>query len=395
MNVVIMASTAEQLDRLQWMMDSSGVSLHSSSVRGEAPVWPILWDSSRCDVLVLDSPIRNQAQDLAGLGQLMSRHPVAGVLLLTDNTDPTFLLQAMRLGIREVLSRNPSAGELSESLKRLRRHIESFKAQIPPDKEASPGQGKILAFIPSKGGSGATFLSANMAYLMASEFHREVVFIDLDFHNADGTYYLSNDTHKNNISDLTQHLDRLDAHLLNSSLHPVIPGLSLLAAPHAAEQSTAITAPQLERVISLARTEHDTLVLDLHSSMDAVVVKALDSADIIYVVMENTVPHVRDTKRLIALLRSLGYSDQKLRVIVNKFHPVSDIDAVNIESTIGIRVSRSVPTETQAVVQAVNQGVPLSTIQSHNAVVRSLRELIVDELQLQAPKRKGWLNRWF
>ena len=395
MNVELIASTPEQLHRLQSMMSTSGVVARASTLRSESSIWPIHWNPARADILMLDSPVRHQAQDLAGLGQLMSRHPMVGVLLLTDNTDPTFLLQAMRLGIREVLSREPSAGELAEALKRLRRHIESFKAQVPSDKPTPPRQGNILAFIPCKGGSGSTFLSANVAYLMASEFHREVVFIDLDFHNADGTYYLSNDEHKNNISDLTQHLDRLDALLLNSSLHPVIPGLSLLAAPHVTELSTSITADQLDRVISLARAEHETLVLDLNPTMDAVVVKALDSADIIYVIMENTVPHVRDTKRLISLLRTLGYSDLKLRVIVNKFHPVSEIDAVNIESTIGLRVTRSIPTESLAAVQAVNQGVPLSTIQSHNAVVRSLRDLISEELHLDAPKRKGWLNRWF
>jgi Flp pilus assembly CpaE family ATPase len=48
----------------------------------------------------------------------------------------------------------------------------------------------------------------------------------------------------------------------------------------------AITASQLEQVLTLAKRMHEFVVLDLDSAIDAVTLKALDMADVIYVTME-------------------------------------------------------------------------------------------------------------
>ncbi|MFM2239308.1 MAG: hypothetical protein RJA69_682, partial [Pseudomonadota bacterium] len=59
------------------------------------------------DILILDSPLNAPTQDrdrdLAWLGQCVTRHPLLGVMWLTHDIDPAFLLQAMRCGVREVL----------------------------------------------------------------------------------------------------------------------------------------------------------------------------------------------------------------------------------------------------------------------------------------------------
>ncbi|NBO01301.1 MAG: hypothetical protein EBV21_07595, partial [Betaproteobacteria bacterium] len=49
-----------------------------------------------CDILILDSPLQASTQerdrDLAWLGQCVTRHPMLGVLWLTHDIDPAFLL---------------------------------------------------------------------------------------------------------------------------------------------------------------------------------------------------------------------------------------------------------------------------------------------------------------
>ena len=39
-------------------------------------------------------------------------------------------------------------------------------------------KGKILAFISCKGGSGATFLAANLAYVLATQTNKKVALLD-------------------------------------------------------------------------------------------------------------------------------------------------------------------------------------------------------------------------
>jgi pilus assembly protein CpaE len=351
------------------------------------------------DILILDSPPDTSTQerdrDLAWLGQCVNRHPALGVLWLTDDIDPAFLLQAMRSGVREVLRWHPDPAEFAQALQRLRRHVQSL---TPPARDGHADEhtpGRLIAFVPTKGGCGATFMATNTAYLLAKEMACDTVLIDLDLHGADASYYLSSDEHRNSLLDLTRHTDRLDAHLLHSSLHSVVPHLFLLAAPDVSELAAPITAVQLEHVLSLARRHYGMVLLDMPDALDALTVKALDLADEVVLVMGNTVAHVRNAKRWLTMLRSLGYADAKLRVVLNKTHAGSEVDTALIEGALGLPVHQTLPNDPATALQATNQGLPLMSLNGHSPLVQALRQFITHTWHFSAPKRKSWLERWF
>ena len=399
MQMGLIAATPTRRDALlAWIGPLEGIEL-TTKVREHDP------DSLRdmpvqsLDILILDSPLDTSTQerdhDLAWLGQCVTRHPLLGVLWLTHDIDPAFLLQAMRSGVREVLPLHPDAAEFTQALNRLRRHAQSLSPVSRSD-QADPGTpGRLIAFVPTKGGCGATFLATNTAYLLAKEMACDTLLIDLDLHGADASYYLSNDDHRNSLLDLTRHTERLDAHLLHSSLHSVIPHLYLLAAPNVSELTSPLTAPQLEQVLQLARQQYGMVLLDIPDALDAISVKALDLADEVVLVMGNTVAHVRNAKRWLVILRSLGYADAKLRVVLNKIHPGSEVDIALIEGALGIPVSHNLPSDPATALQAINQGLPLMSLNGNSPLVQALRQFITQAWHLSAPKRKSWLERWF
>ncbi len=399
MQMGLIAATPTRRDALlAWIGPLEGIEL-TTKVREHDP------DSLRdmpvqsLDILILDSPLdtstQERDQDLAWLGQCVTRHPLLGVLWLTHDIDPAFLLQAMRSGVREVLPLHPDAAEFTQALNRLRRHAQSLSPVSRSD-QADPGTpGRLIAFVPTKGGCGATFLATNTAYLLAKEMACDTLLIDLDLHGADASYYLSSDDHRNSLLDLTRHTERLDAHLLHSSLHSVIPHLYLLAAPNVSELTSPLTAPQLEQVLQLARRQYGMVLLDMPDALDAISVKALDLADEVVLVMGNTVAHVRNAKRWLVMLRSLGYADAKLRVVLNKIHPGSEVDITLIEGALGLPVSHTLPSDPATALQAVNQGLPLMSLNGNSPLVQALRQFITQAWHLSAPKRKSWLERWF
>ncbi len=399
MQMGLIAATPARRDALlAWIGPLEGIEL-TTKVREHDP------DSLRdmpvqsLDILILDSPLdtstQERDQDLAWLGQCVTRHPLLGVLWLTHDIDPAFLLQAMRSGVREVLPLHPDAAEFTQALNRLRRHAQSLSPVSRSD-QADPGTpGRLIAFVPTKGGCGATFLATNTAYLLAKEMACDTLLIDLDLHGADASYYLSNDDHRNSLLDLTRHTERLDAHLLHSSLHSVIPHLYLLAAPNVSELTSPLTAPQLEQVLQLARRQYGMVLLDIPDALDAISVKALDLADEVVLVMGNTVAHVRNAKRWLVMLRSLGYADAKLRVVLNKIHPGSEVDITLIEGALGLPVSHTLPSDPATALQAINQGLPLMSLNGNSPLVQALRQFITQAWHLSAPKRKSWLERWF
>lgn len=403
MHVGLIAASPERQTFLESMIASMDDIDLDARVREPGPDWHQHLRIDSMDILIVDSPVEGQGQgqrqhldqDLALLSQWVAGQPALGVLLLTDDIDPAILLQAMRSGIREVLQRQPDAEELLQAMNRLKRHAQSFTPLSPIETGTPSGGGRLVAFLPSKGGCGATFMATNTAHLLAKDFQRDTLLIDLDLHGADASYYLSNDEHRNSLLDLTRHIDRLDSQLLHSSLHPVIPQLFLLAAPDVSELDSAITAGQLEQVLRLARQQYGLVLIDLPDALDALTVKALDMADEVYLLLENTVPNVRNAKRWITMLRSLGYADSKLRVVLNKTHPSSDIDASHIESALGLPLCHTLPGDPVTALQAINQGVPLATLNANSPLVQALRQFIEQEWHLAASRRKSWLKRWF
>jgi pilus assembly protein CpaE len=137
------------------------------------------------------------------------------------------------------------------------------------------------------------------------------------------------------------------------------------------------------------------VLLDMPDALDALTVKALDMVDEVYLVMGNTVPHVRNAKRWLTMLRSLGYADTKLRIVLNKTQAGSDLDLAHIESALGLPVCHTLPNEPTAALQAINQGLPLMNLNHHGSLVQALREFIAQEWHLATSKRKNWLERWF
>ena len=61
----------------------------------------------------------------------------------------------------------------------------------------------------------------------------------------------------------------------------------------------------------------------------------------------------------------------------------------------GLRVARTLPADAVTALQAINQGVPLMSLNAGSPLVQALHELIQKTWQLHAPKRKSWLERWF
>lgn len=395
MQVRLIAASAGRQAFLSSMIDSiEGLAL-STQVRDPATGWHQSVSLESLDLVILDSPAGAQHQDLVLLNQWVTRRPALGVLLLTDDIDPAFLLQAMRSGVREVLRLQPNKTDLLDALTRLQQHVRSFASLALRNVEPDTTQGRLIAFVPSKGGCGATFLATNIAYLLAKEYQRDNLLMDLDLHGADASYYLSGDEHRNSLLDLTRHLDRLDSHLLHSSLHPVIPSLFLLAAPHVNELTSTVTPDQLDHVLRLARQQYGLVLLDLPVALDALSAQALDMADEVYLVLSNTVPDVRNAKRWRAMWRSLGHTDDKLRIVLNKTHPGSDIDATKVRSALNLDVRHDLPGDPTTALQAINQGLPLVSVNPHSPLVQALHALITQEWQLTTTKRKSWLERWF
>ncbi|MDA8224380.1 MAG: AAA family ATPase [Betaproteobacteria bacterium] len=316
------------------------------------------------------------------LEQLGDRHPGQALVFLCAEPSSELLLKMMRLGVREVLPLPVKAEVLCATTGRIEQSFSATPAR----------SGKIIAFIACKGGSGATFLATNLAYVLAEHQPDQVALFDLNLQFGDASLYVSDHVPANTLADVADNISRMDASFLHASLLHVLPNFGVLAAPDNVERSAQIKPAHIETLLALARRQYDYVVLDMSRTLDAVNLMALDHTDKVFLVLQENLPFIRDTRRMLDSLRELDYGKQKIHLLVNRYEKGGEIDIEDVERTLGMKVFATIPNSYKNVSSSVNLGIPLLKVAPHDPVTRSLREIAETLGSKQRPsKGDGWL----
>ena len=322
----------------------------------------------------------------ADLLERVSKHyPMASFMLLTREQQQDLLIRAMRAGVREVLQLPLVHRAFHEAMDRV---ADSAGMSNLRD-------GKVLAFISCKGGSGATFLSTNFGYALATLADRKVLLIDLHGQFGDATLYVSDQKAAMTLSDVCRQIARLDGAFLDSCLVHITPGFGILAAADDPAHAVDLKAEHMDAILRIARQHYDYIVLDVGRQIDAISLRALDSADAIYPVLQLGLPDIRDGRRLLDIFRSLGYPTENTRLIVNRYEKGGKLRLQDLQSALGADVMHTVPNDYLAVTDSVNQGVPALQLSRSAPVSRSLAELVELITARRVADSKGLFDRLF
>ncbi|MET3131782.1 pilus assembly protein CpaE [Oxalobacteraceae bacterium GrIS 1.11] len=336
------------------------------------------------ELIVLDASEVEPAQ--ADQLERLSRHyPNASFLLLTREHQQELLIRAMRAGMREVLALPLSPQAFHEAMDRI--DIQAGVSQMR--------DGKVLAFISCKGGSGATFLATNFGYALATLAEKKVLLIDLHGQFGDATLYVSDQKPAMTLSDICAQIGRMDGAFLASCLVHVSTNFGVLAAAEDPAQAADMKPEQMDAILRLARQHYDYIVLDVGRQIDAISLCALDSADAIYPVLQLALPDIRDGRRLLDIFRSLGYLGERIRLIVNRYEKGGKLRLSDLEQALGAEVVHTVPNDYISATDSVNQGIPVLQLSRTSAVARSLADLVELVTARRIAESKGLFDRLF
>jgi len=334
------------------------------------------------DLLLVAQPLLN-GEDLERLETLSVQHPDMAIIVACGQQTPDFLLQAMRAGVREVMPMPIDPGALQSAVRRIDEK-RNFNTR---------SLGKVLAFISCKGGSGATFLAANLGYALAAAEGKKVALFDFNLQFGDASLFVSDQRPAASVASVAQQMHRLDHSLLISSMVQVTQNFHVLAAPEDPTQANDVHPEHVDALLRLARQHYDFVILDIGRSLDAVSVRALDQADMIFPILQATLPYIRDGKRLLQVFRSLDYRKDKIHLIVNRHTNSGDIRLRDCEQAYGMEMFRTIPNHYEAAAASVNQGVPILQLQRASPVSKALQDLARTLAGESGTDSRGWLSR--
>lgn len=318
----------------------------------------------------------------------------AAVVIMSVQSEPGYLRQAMLAGARDFLTKPISSEELYTTIRRVYERNEPIRQQeaqiaAAPARPAAnrvdpslpvptlipqlPGAGHIIVVYSPQGGVGTTTLSTNLAAAFMRPDTR-VLLVDCNLQFGDIDAFLNLQA-QSNIANLTKAVNDVDQQMIDNVLMTHASGLKVLTAPSHPEQAYDVDPEAVKDVVMLLAGSYDFVIVDTSTQYDATTLKLFEIADRIVLVCIPTIPAIRNVRKMLDIFDNLtdpAGLTEKVVFVLNQV--VNDkgygtVPAASIESHLKLPVAASIPLEGRVVLTSVNQGVPL--VANRNLKTRS------------------------
>jgi pilus assembly protein CpaE len=169
----------------------------------------------------------------------------------------------------------------------------------------------------------------------------------------------------------------VDAELLNSILSPCPGGLWALPTSENPEPEEMFDAAAMASILELLRSNFAVSVLDCEHNLSERTVTALDVADRIILVTELSVASLRSMQRTLGLCRRLGYAENKLCVVVNRYQSADVLPLKDAEDLLKWKIFWHLPNDYRLSSAALTKGVPIAIEDPGSKLARSYRDLAI------------------
>lgn len=306
------------------------------------------------------------------------------LLVCGPQDDRDCMRLAMQVGARDFLPEPLLEQELLAAIGRL-----ALEARDVP----APG-GQLIAIMNAKGGSGATMLACNLAHSLSAHGRRTLL-LDLDLQFGSVAHCLDVQPNHSHM-EVLQRIDELDGVALHGFCSHFSPTLDVLGG-RAGELflTQDVQLEQLEALLRLARASYDWVVVDLPRQIDHLTGITLEQADHVYVVLQQSLSHLKDAVRLVRIMREdLGIGGERLQLVVNRYDKSAPVSLKDIAEALHCGEPLRLPNDYVVINESQNTGVPLGLHAPRAALTQSIHQIAQDLLGNEAAA-PGLLKRTF
>jgi pilus assembly protein CpaE len=324
------------------------------------------------EIVVMSPAVRDQ--DALSLGDSVSRvAPTTAVVVVRDRLPDGFLPLAMRAGIRDVVDLSRGAEELREGLERAMAWSGKVRAAGTESRSGtSEGSGRLHAVFSSKGGTGKSFLAANLASALARQAAGPVAVVDLDVQMGDALSYFGRDP-SHTLMDLVPVADQGDPKAVMAAGTKLEGALWGYASPQD-PAAHGLSSQAVAKVLWCLRSAFSHTVVDTPAGYSEQVLSVLEVADDILVIAGLDVVAIRHMAVALHTLRSLGVPQERFRLVLNRADSKVGLSPQEVERVMKVHVDAMIPSS-RLVPVALNRGEPVVTSEPRSGVAKSVGAL--------------------
>jgi pilus assembly protein CpaE len=326
-----------------------------------AELKPEVMADQRIEAVILGSTVDQKAA-LELASAIRTKRPEVGVILIRPRLDTTIVTEAIRAGVRDVIS-DRDMTQLNGAVKRclaVTREMVQGSGALGTDQH----RGQVITVFSAKGGCGKTTVSTNLACYLAATAQGTVALVDLDLAFGDVCIAMQVQP-RHSIADAVAMGDQIDATGLLSMLEHHKSGVHVLSAPPTPDLAEKVHESVVREVLDVLAAHYDYVVIDTAPAMDGTTLAAFDASDTIVMLTTLDIPSLKNAKISLETMRVLGYPESRMRLVLNRADSQVGLKASDVHDALGLPLVGALPSSREVPASTNNGEVLSSSNPSH------------------------------
>jgi len=314
-----------------------------------------------------------------------SEVPISQVITMSVQGETDYLRRAMLAGARDFLVKPFGADELANTIRRVYELDADRRARIAalsrlPGREGPVRKGRIITMFSPKGGVGRTVIGVNLAVAIRVLTGARVALADCNLQFGDVGIMLNLAGNKTIQDLLHREADEMTPEVLDSVMVTHSSGVRVLLAPARPEVAELFTADHMKAVLQALQRDFDYIVIDTWTTFQDLMLTVFDLAERIVLLTTLDIPAVKNIRMFLEVCEALGYSHDKVGLVLNRADSTGGINVEDIEESLRHKVAARLVSAGPLVTASINSGMPLVLSQPEAQISRNVFQVARDLL---------------
>ena len=317
------------------------------------------------DLIIFDISSENSIETLEIIKKLKDKYKNLNFIATSYEINSELVTKTLKEGVREFLLKKLIPNILESAIKKITDKKNNIK----------PKNANTICVFSNKGGVGKTSIAVNVAYEIAQKTGEKVCLLDLSFNSEDIATFLNIEP-KFSIDFILNNIETSDEKLLLSLMNKY------------EDTSLYIFSPQNDINLNLKYTPHSTnkiinslkhifsyIVIDTASVIDETSVSIINNSDLILLIGMLNLASIRNMQKCRELFDNMGYKNDKIKLIINRYIENSEISTKDIEKTVGKEIFQKIPNNYLTLIDAINIGKTVKEINPQSNIAKAYDNL--------------------